>query len=64
VLVLLHHEIVRWLSSEREGLARDLEFVMYGGAESGGPSLLQWKRRAGFRPMRVVATGAHAVTTA
>ena len=58
VLVLLHHEIIRWLSGEREGLARDLEYVMYGGAESGGESLLQWKRRAGFRPMRVVATGA------
>lgn len=64
VLVLLHHEIIRWLAGEREGLARDLAFVMYGGAESGGESLLQWKRRAGFRPMRVVATGARAETTA
>ena len=64
VLVLLHHEIIRWLSTERAGHARDLEFVMYGGAESGGESLLQWKRRAGFRPMRVVATGARAETTA
>lgn len=64
VMVLLHHEIIRWLSSERERYARDLDFVMYGGAESGGESLLQWKRRAGFRPMRVVATGARAMTPA
>ncbi len=64
VLVLLHHEVIRWLSSEREGLAQGLEFVMYGGAESGGESLLQWKRRAGFRSMRVAASGAHFATTA
>lgn len=63
VLVLLHHEVVRWLASEREGFARDLEYVMYGGAESGGEPLLQWKRRAGFRPMRVVASGARVATT-
>lgn len=64
VLVLLHHEVVRWLAGEREGLARNLEYVMYGGAESGGEPLLQWKRRAGFRPVRVVASGAHVAAAA
>ena len=59
-LVLLHHEVIRWLSSERDGLAQDLRYVMYGGWENGGPSLLQWKRQAGFTPHHVIAVDSDA----
>jgi hypothetical protein len=59
-LVLLHHEVIRWLSSERDGLAKDLRYVMYGGWENGGPSLLQWKRQAGFTPHHVIAVDSDA----
>ncbi|MFI7546055.1 hypothetical protein [Actinoplanes sp. NPDC049599] len=55
VLVLLHHEIVRWVGENQEGPTADLRFLMYGGRENGGASLLQWKRQAGFRPYHVVA---------
>jgi hypothetical protein len=55
VLVLLHHEVIRWLSDEADGVARELRFVMYGGRQNGGESLLQWKRQAGFTPHHVIA---------
>jgi hypothetical protein len=55
VLVLLHHEIVRWVGENQQGPTAGLRFLMYGGRESGGASLLQWKRQAGFRPYHVVA---------
>ena len=52
-LVMLHHELIRWVGNEREGLTRDLRYVMYGGRENGGASLSQWKRQGGFVPYLV-----------
>ena len=50
VLVMLHHELVAWAVSQRENLTKGVRYLMYGGRENGGASLLQWKRQAGFRP--------------
>jgi hypothetical protein len=55
ILTLLHHEIIRWISANREGNARGLNYVMYGGVENGGPDLLRFKRQAGFKPYLVSA---------
>ena len=55
ILVLLHHEVVRWISENLGETAIDLRFVMYGGAESGGDGLFQFKRRSGFTAHRVAA---------
>ncbi|RYF67718.1 MAG: hypothetical protein EOO29_36425 [Comamonadaceae bacterium] len=55
VLVLLHHDVMRWISDQRDGLAKGLRFVMYGGVQNGGDSLLQFKRQAGFTPHDVSA---------
>ncbi len=55
-LVLLHHELIKWINEQRDDLTRDLRYVMYGGLENGGENLLQWKRQAGFTPHLVDAT--------
>lgn len=55
VLVLLHHEVIRWVSENGDGLAKGLRYVMYGGLQNGGESLLQFKRQAGFQPHNVLA---------
>jgi hypothetical protein len=55
VLVLLHHEVIRWISENTHGLASGLRYVMYGGQQNGGGSLLQFKRQAGFTPHHVFA---------
>jgi hypothetical protein len=55
VLVLLHHEVIRWIGEHRDGLTRGLRFVMYGGVQNGGEGLLQFKRQSGFTPYHVYA---------
>ena len=55
VLVLLHHEVIRWIGENRDGLTQGLRYVMYGGVQNGGESLLQFKRQAGFTPHHVYA---------
>ncbi len=59
VLVLLHHELVSWIGTEHESLTRGVKYLMYGGRENGGESLLQWKRQAGFTPYLVDAVDAY-----
>lgn len=54
VMVLLHLKIVRWLIEQRsQPLAAGVRYLFYGGMQSGGAGLFQWKRLAGFRPYRV-----------
>jgi hypothetical protein len=53
VMMLLHHEIMRWLIEAPEPAARDAKALLYGAAEHGGPGLLTWKKRAGFVPGRL-----------
>ncbi len=55
VLVLLHHEVIRWIGEHRDDLTHGLRYVMYGGMQNGGESLLQFKRQAGFTPHHVYA---------
>ncbi|TCO80310.1 hypothetical protein EV699_11588 [Plasticicumulans lactativorans] len=55
VLVLLHHEVIQWVSEQRDDLTRGLRFIMYGGAQNGGEFLFNWKRRSGFTPHMVSA---------
>lgn len=59
VMMLLHHQIVRWLIDAPEPAARDAHILLYGAAEHGGDGLLTWKKRAGFRPakLRVAPAG-------
>ena len=59
VLVLLHHELVAWIGAERNALTHGVRYLMYGGRENGGESLLQWKRQAGFTPQLVDAVDAY-----
>jgi hypothetical protein len=53
VMMLLHHEIVRWLIEASEPAARDAKVLLYGAVEHGGAGLLTWKKRAGFTPGRL-----------
>jgi len=55
ILVLLHHEVVRWVSEHLNGPARGLRFLMYGGRQNGGESLYQFKRQSGFTAHPVLA---------
>lgn len=50
IMVLLHHDVVRWASENADGYATGLKYLMYGAVTSGGASLEQWKRWAGFVP--------------
>jgi hypothetical protein len=54
-LVLLHHEVVRWLSEHRDDYAKGLRFLMYGGQQNGTDGLFQFKRRSGFTARHVYA---------
>jgi hypothetical protein len=58
VMLLLHHEIVRWLIAQEEPAAQGAKVLLYGAAEHGGTGLLTWKKRAGFRPGRLRLAGA------
>ena len=53
VMMLLHHEITRWLIEAPEPAAQDVKVLLYGAAEHGGAGLLTWKKRAGFVPGRL-----------
>jgi hypothetical protein len=50
VMLLLHHEILRWLAARDEAHAQGARTLLYGAAEHGGAGLLTWKKRAGFGP--------------
>lgn len=57
VMALLHFEIVKWILDGGSPFTKDLEYLMYGGWESGsGDSLRDWKRRVGFAPFWSVAS--------
>jgi hypothetical protein len=65
VLVLLHHEVIRWISEQlNDGYTRSLRFIMYGGAQNGGESLFRFKRQAGFTAHHVTAFRGDAPTVA
>lgn len=53
VMMLLHHEITRWLIDAPEPAAKDVKLLLYGAAEHGGTGLITWKKRAGFVPGRL-----------
>ncbi|WP_420137576.1 hypothetical protein [Sphingomonas sp.] len=53
VMLLLHHQIVRWLIDAPEPAAKGARILLYGAAEHGGAGLLTWKKRAGFRPVKL-----------
>jgi len=57
VMMLLHHEIVRWLIEAPEPAAEGARVLLYGAAEHGGAGLLTWKKRAGFVPRRLRMAG-------
>lgn len=54
-LILLHHEVIRWLSENTAEASIGLRYVIYGGAQNGGQSLYRWKRQAGFKPCLITA---------
>ena len=54
VMLLLHHEIMRWLIEAPEPAAKGAKALLYGAAEHGGAGLLTWKKRAGFVPGRLL----------
>jgi len=57
VMMLLHHEIMRWLIETPEPAATGAKVLLYGAAEHGGTGLLTWKKRAGFVPGRLRLAG-------
>jgi len=50
VMIHLHHDVIEWLSRADEPLTDGIKVVMYGGQQSGGDGLKDWKRRGGFTP--------------
>lgn len=55
VVLQVHRAIVRWLIAGEEAAARGARLVLYGALEHGRAGLLTWKKRAGFRPVRMRA---------
>jgi len=55
VMLLLHRAIVRWLIGGDVPAGRGVKVLLYGALEHGRAGLLTWKKRAGFRPARMVA---------
>lgn len=55
IVVLLHHEMIRWIGENKDHLTNGLRYLMYGGMQNGGDGLLQFKRRSGFTPHEVTA---------
>jgi hypothetical protein len=55
VMVLLHHDVVQWLSEHTDSYAQGLRYIMYGAVDSGGPGLMRWKKWGGFRGMPIDA---------
>jgi hypothetical protein len=53
----LHHDIVRWIYSEREGVMMGLDYIVYGAIDSGNEGLKQWKRRALFESRMLALNG-------
>lgn len=53
----LHHEIVRWIYDEKEGVMEGLDYIVYGAIDSGNEGLKQWKRRALFEPRTLALRG-------
>ena len=58
VMMLLHHQITRWLIEASEPAAQGVKVLLYGAVEHGGAGLLTWKKRAGFVPGRLRLAGA------
>jgi hypothetical protein len=54
IMMLLHMDVLAWLSKKEVPAVQGLKFLMYGGAANGGQPLYSWKRKAGFRPARLV----------
>jgi hypothetical protein len=54
VMLLLHRAIVRWLIAGEVEAGRGTRLLLYGALEHGRAGLLTWKKRAGFRPARMV----------
>jgi len=54
-LTLLHHEVIKWLDQNRSAYSKELQYVMYGGAQNGGQPLYYWKRQAGFVARQIIA---------
>ena len=55
VMLLLHRAIVRWLIAGEVEAAKGARLILYGALEHGRAGLLTWKKRAGFRPARMIA---------
>lgn len=57
VMLLLHRAITRWLIAAEVPAAEGARLLLYGALEHGRAGLLTWKKRAGFRPVRMVERG-------
>ncbi|MDO6413595.1 hypothetical protein Q4F19_04290 [Sphingomonas sp. BIUV-7] len=60
VMLLLHRAIVQWLIAGELAAAQGARLLLYGALEHGRAGLLTWKKRAGFRPVRMVADAVEA----
>jgi hypothetical protein len=54
IMYQLHYAIIRWVAENRGTRLQGLDWLLYGGAESGNEGLRQWKKRALFKPGYVV----------
>jgi hypothetical protein len=58
VMLMLHRAITHWLIVGDVAAGRGVKALLYGALEHGREGLLTWKKRAGFRPGRMVAAEA------
>lgn len=56
IMILLHHEIMRWVLDSGAPEAEGVKAVMYAGYDQGTEGLREWKRREGFEPFLMVVS--------
>ncbi len=55
IMILLHHEVMRWTLDSFAPQAAELKAVVYAGYDQGTEGLRDWKRREAFEPFLLIA---------
>ena len=50
IMILLHHEVMKWVLDSYAPEVEGVKMVMYAGYDQGTEGLRDWKRREGFEP--------------
>lgn len=62
IMYRLHFAIMQWLCDRAVPATRGIDYLMYSGMDFGGDGMMQWKRKTGFQPARLVLQAPPAFT--